>query len=415
MDLETQLKNLLAGVKSMTETAEREGRGFTAEEEATAKAKLAEIAEVKEKITKAKADNDLLDALRDTIKSDEETRDQGRGSLGERFVKSPEYTQFMKSFPGGQISDRSRVNSAPMGVKSLLTGAGDGSAGSALVRPEDSGILEALGRRELTLRSLVSVRSTSSDAIDYVQQISRENNAAPVPEAQSAEPIDGTTITDAIGGLKPEGGFVLKKETANVKTLAEWVPATRRALADVKQLRALIDQELRDDLKEKEEDQILTGDGTGENLTGILSTSGIQKQTYANGGSDIFLAARKAKRKVRTVGRSVPTGYLLNPEDWEKYDTAKGTDGHFLGGGPFGPAQGSVWGLPVIESEAVPVGTAVCADFRKAVLWDREQSQVSISDSHADFFVRNLVAILGEERVAFAVTRPSAFVQFDLA
>lgn len=413
MDLETQLKNLLVEVKTMTEKAEAENRGFTPEEETAAKAKLAEIAEVKEKITKAKADNDLLDALRETIKSDE-AHPEGKGSLGEQFVKSDEYKTFMKSFPSGTIGDRARVNSMPMGVKTLLTGTGDESVGSALVRPEDSGILELLGRRPLTLRSLISVRTTQSDAIDYVQQLSRENNAAMVPEAQSSKPIDGTTVTDAQGGLKPEGGFVLKKETTNVKTLAEWVPATRRALADVKQLRALIDQELKDDLKEKEEDQILSGDGTGENLTGILSTSGIQKQTYADGGSDIFLAARKAKRKVRTVGRSVPTGYLLNPEDWEKYDTAKASDGHYLGGGPFGAAQGSVWGLPVIESEAVPVGQGVCADFRKAILWDREQAQISISDSHADFFTRNLIAVLGEERVAFAVVRPSAFIQFDL-
>jgi HK97 family phage major capsid protein len=69
--------------------------------------------------------------------------------------------------------------------------------------------------------------------------------------------------------------------------------------------------------------------------------------------------------------------------------------------------------MPVVESEAITAGTALVGDFSKAVLWDREQASVTMTDSHADFFIRNLVAILAEERVAFAVTRPKAFVAAD--
>lgn len=37
-----------------------------------------------------------------------------------------------------------------------------------------------------------------------------------------------------------------------------------------------------------------------------------------------------------------------------------------------------------------------------------------MTDSHLDFFVRNLVAILAEMRAAFGVVQPNAFVEIDL-
>jgi len=62
----------------------------------------------------------------------------------------------------------------------------------------------------------------------------------------------------------------------------------------------------------------------------------------------------------------------------------------------------------------VPAGVALVGDFRRAVLWDREQANITITDSHDNFFIRNMVAILAEERVAFGVIRPAAFVEIDL-
>ena len=72
-------------------------------------------------------------------------------------------------------------------------------------------------------------------------------------------------------------------------------------------------------------------------------------------------------------------------------------------------------GHPRVESEAVPVGTAITAAFDRGIIWDREQATVAVSDSHADFFIRNLVAILAELRLAFGIFRPSAFCIIDLA
>ena len=73
-----------------------------------------------------------------------------------------------------------------------------------------------------------------------------------------------------------------------------------------------------------------------------------------------------------------------------------------------------MWGLPVIESEFVPEGTAFVGDFRQMVIWDREETTIRATDSHSDFFIRNMVAILGELRAAFGVLRPAAIVEIDL-
>ena len=108
---------------------------------------------------------------------------------------------------------------------------------------------------------------------------------------------------------------------------------------------------------------------------------------------------------------------MLSPTDVETVDLARenGATGKFLGAGPWALGPRTMWGVPILESEAIAAGTALVGDFSKAVLWDREQTSVTLSNSHADFFVRNLVAILAEERVAFGVTRPAAFVKTALA
>lgn len=96
-----------------------------------------------------------------------------------------------------------------------------------------------LGRKELTIRNLVSVRRTGSDTVEYVAQTAHTNAAAVVPEAtSSAAPTapasgGGALIPNAGGGYKPEGSWAFERKTAVVKTIAEWVPATKRALADV--------------------------------------------------------------------------------------------------------------------------------------------------------------------------------------
>ncbi|WP_156759993.1 phage major capsid protein [Microbacterium karelineae] len=438
MDLKEKMRAELKAARDIASKAEAENRDLTPDEIEQASTHLKAYESAKADMQKVKESDDVKSALKDIgldlgLESNDDpnsassfvTPSRGK-SLGQLFIESAQYVGFMKAHGNRAPGDRARVQSEPMGLKgifpkrkSLVTGASD-TSGGAFVNPDVTGIYEALGRPTLTIRDLISVRQTDSDTVEFVQQTSQPTAAAPTPEATTADaPTHDTTTGEPIlaagGGYKPEGSIAFKKVTAPVRTIAEWIPATKRGIADASQLRGLIDDELLADLAQTEEDQVLNGDGTGENLTGIRNTTGIQSQAYSNTVTDLdplLETTLKARTKVRTVGRAMPTAYLLNPVDWEKIQLAR------LAKNPQNEALAAgvptLHGLPVVESENIAPGVGLTGDFRKAVLWDREQASISVTDSHSDFFIRNLVAILAEERAAFGVRRPAAFVEIDL-
>jgi HK97 family phage major capsid protein len=339
-------------------------------------------------------------------------------ALSSFVLGNAEYTDWLKkAAPHGYFGEKVKIESPqiqiPGGIKALVTGTSDASAG-AFIESMRNPYLPLL-RRPLTMRDIVSIARTQSDAIEYVRQVSETNNAAMVPEATSSAVIDGSTVTAAMGGLKPESGMVFEKILTNVKTVAHWMPATKRALADAGQMQNLIDDFLRWGLEEELEDQMVLGNGTGENFEGLTNITNLTAQPW---DTNLLVTSRRAKTKVRTVGRMSPTAYLLNPYDWENIQLtradAAGTEGPFLFGGPAANEVPTLWNLPVVESESVPQGTGYVGNFKTLVLWDREQANVQVTDSHADFFVRNLVAILAEARAAFGCLRPAAIVEMDL-
>lgn len=425
-----------AAAKSARDIAEKaagENRDLSDTEQTDYTAALAKGKDLLEKYQAAKSDQEVIDAalaLADDIgpdaKGDLESQNgqipvrERAKSLGLQVTDSVEFKSMMKAFArdggGYHIPDRAKIGSDPVRVKGLFTGTSSTSAGAFVVN-ERTDIVETLGRKELKIRDLVSVRSTTSDVVEYVAQTSHTNAAAVVAEASSsaaptAPGSAGALVLDANGGYKPEGSWAYEVRSTEVKTIAEWVPATRRALADVAQLEGLINDELALDVKETEESQILNGNGSGQNFTGINSTSGVQTQTFS---TSLFDSVRKGITKLRTVGRVNPSAVVVNPADAETIDLSKDANNQYYYGGPFAISNRTLWGLPVVESETQAAGTALVGDFSKAVIWDREQTTITMTDSHADFFIRNMIAILAEERLAFAVTRPTAFVKVALA
>jgi len=407
-------------------------RDFTEEERAAITDLMGKAGDVKNQLNQLKADNRTRDAIRELgegIGVDEGKQERvtpsglvvpekGK-SLGEAFVASPEYKALLESAPGGHFTKEHRVQARPVGYgrllpnrrgeKTLVTGTSDTSAGT-WVRDDWIGFVSGmeLFQRPLTLRSLVTSGTTTSDTVEYARVTGITNNAASVAEA---------TATAGSSGTKPESAIATAKVTTPVRTIAHWIPITKRAMSDAAQVLTLIDNFLLYGLEEEVEDQMIAGDGTGENLDGLSHVSGVQTQAAAG---DLLTTLRQAKTKVRVVGRAVPNGYVMNPADVEDLDLLTDNENRFYFGGPGGSyvgatgAAGPLWNLPIVESEAIPAGTAYIGDWRKAILWDREQASITMTDSHSDFFIRNMVAILAELRVAFGVVQPSAFVKITL-
>lgn len=325
-------------------------------------------------------------------------------TIGQKFLNDPEVKAWIEKL--GPTGNGKRIDSPRVDVQSfmrtLLTGSGATSAG-AFVFPDFKPLVDQFYQRPLTVRDLITIGETGSDTVEYVRITGVTNQAAPT--AESANVTDGDT-----SGKKPESAMAFLRVTETVKTIAHWIPATNRALQDAGQLKTYIDQFLQYGIQEELEDQIINGSGSGENFTGIYNTPSRNFQAFS---SDVLATARKARTQVRINGRTIPTAYVMHPNDWESIDLLKDSQGRYYFGGPLEQGTPRLWGLPVIESEACTEGEALCGNFKLAVMWDRLQSQVSVSNSHNDFFVRNMVAILAEMRAAFGVIRAKAFTQFE--
>jgi HK97 family phage major capsid protein len=339
-------------------------------------------------------------------------------SAGEAFIESDSYANWVNRFPDGAPPVAMTTNSDPVAVRAPLAGSkfralvtsADASAGT-LVPPDFRGLLEPGLVRPLTIRDLITTLPTTSDSPEWVREVSRVSAAAPVAEATG---INTGTLTDATG-RKPEGALVFEKITVAVRTFAEWIAATKRIVADADQLRAYIDQYLVGDLGLELEDQIVAGVGTGENFTGILNVTGNIDVGPPTAGQSLVHVLRRGIREVRVQGRTAPTAIVVNPQDAETLDLLQRNNevNNFIGD-VFGAAtRPSLFRIPIVETDAVPAGTAIVGDFRKAILFDREQTNISLGTVNDDF-IKNVVRVLAEFRAGFVVVRPTAFAVCDI-
>ena len=305
----------------------------------------------------------------------------------------------------GQLPQGYRVNTQPVEVKTLIN-TGVGSFGNAIQRERMPGIDTIDFSQPLTLLNLITRSQTSSNIVEYNIHSGFTNNAGNIAEA---------TATTGVSGAKPESGLgVVATQSALVRTIAHYLPVTRQALQDVPALRTLINQALTFGMQERLESQILSGDGTGGNLLGILNTPGIGTIPFAG---DEFDTLRKGLTAVQIGGRTNPNAIVMHPDDWELLETKKNTTGDYFSGNPFrnNTFSSNIWGVPVVTNESITPGEALMGNFAFATLWESLAPVILLSDSHADFFTRNLIALLGEMRAAFGVIRPSAFKRVALA
>lgn len=433
--LRDQLETAVKELEKFADDLDAKGTPPSAEDLSNIKNRMAEIGSLKEKV-KSEADmrGEMADAkaFLNSLSGAEATKAQSESltvtglsmntagkTFGELFTESEGYSEFVGRFAkNGVIPNAVKgVQSNPFQIdsKALVTGSSSTSAGAAVRNDFYAPTTDLVGERELTVRDLVTVGSTVSDTVEYVRVTGKTNNAAPTAEATTAAPgaISGASpgpyTVAAASGVKPESGMDLEIVSTTVKTIAHWIPMTKRAAADAGQVRTLVDGFLRYGLNEELEDQMINGSGSGENFTGILQSSPL---TVGSAGTDID-AIVDAIKSVRVTGRRRPTALVIHPNDWYSagFLTAKDSQGNYLIGDPRASVEqlNTLWGLQVVTSEAVTENTALVGDFRQAVLWEREGIDVLVSDQHADFFTRNLLAILAEMRAAFGVLDPQAF------
>lgn len=283
-------------------------------------------------------------------------------------------------------------------LKTLLTGALMGQPVFLLPDLQD-GVYQQWDRVVNVMTNLITVGETDNDTVDWIRYNTLTNNAAETPEA-----VDGDKAAGAAASTAPESALGLDRTSTTVEEIKHFIPATKRQLADIGQLRTLVDQELLYGLESRLDSQILNGDGTGSNLTGILNTAGLQ--TQARGTDPAVEAVHKAFTKLVISGFQ-NLGVLLNANDWQNIRLAKDANGQYYYGPPSIAGTMQMWGYPVYLSQHLAAGTGLAADFkRSSTLWLREGASIAATDTHSDWFLKGIVAILATMRCAFGVVRP---------
>ena len=248
---------------------------------------------------------------------------------------------------------------------------------------------------ETTVGDLVLPGSTDSNVVSYYEETTFTNAAATVAE----------------GDPKPESALAFTERTDTVRKIATWIPATSEFLEDNAGIRSYIEQRLRFMVEREEEDQLLNGNGTPPNISGILDRS---IQSIGSAGSDPTSdadAIYRAITEVRVDGQAEPTALVIHPLSWSNLRIMKDDNNAYQGPGPF--AADNVerfWGLQVRVTPMIAEGTALVGAFRPhAQVFRKGGIRVLASTEHSTYFVENKVAILAEERLTLAVYRPLAF------
>lgn len=336
-----------------------------------------------------------------------------RKTLGQLFVESEGYLEAKESgaLDGRKVPDfGTTINGVSLldilEEKSLLY-TGQAGTGIDVGEPFQSitrrpGIMEIL-RPALTFLDMVPRVGTDEEQIEWVKEKTFTNNAAMIDEASA---------TSGTSGIKPQSTMDFEVDSTGVKDMAHWMAVTNKMLRNAAQIRGMINQKLLLGLDQLIEDQILNGDGTGNNLLGLLE-AGIQIR--AQGSDTMHDAIYRAITMVRVTGLSNPNLIAMNPLDWEiirltRDDSGGAGTGGYLWGSPALAGAETLWGMPVRLTHSLPAGTAVVLTTSQMTLFDRMRSKITTGLIN-DFFIRNLQVILAEAALAFVVWRPNAFCQ----
>lgn len=308
-------------------------------------------------------------------------------SIGEQLTDHDSFANLAKSGRG-----TARINvKAVTNITSLTTGTG--GVGVAIRPDRVEGVVTA-PQRQFTIRDLIMPGRTGSNAIEFVQESGFQNMAAPVAE----------------GALKPQSDLAYSLVTTTVKTIAHWFRASKQVLGDIPALQSYINGRAIYGLKYVEEAQLLAGDGTGQNLLGLIPQATAYDTARTKTGDTGIDVLSHAITQVR-VAEYRASGIVLNPNDWERLSLKKDTTGQYIWVNVTEGGVARMWRLPVVDTNAMPAGKFMVGAFDIAAqVFDREDAAVEVSTEDQDNFVKNMVTIRAEERLALCVYRPQSFV-----
>lgn len=310
-------------------------------------------------------------------------------SIGQEFADSAAF----KSFVAGETG-RARLE-----IKNTVIGEGGSPANPVdTLNPADRLPNVVPGAfRSLSLLDFIPKGVTTSNLIEYTKEDVFTNDAAETREAAA----------------KPESDITFTLVSAPVRTIAHFLKVSKQVMDDAPAVATYIDTRLRHGVLNRLQTQVVNGNGSSPNIAGILASGNSTTVTAASGDNALDFAN---KLKYAVIGAEyTPSVYMVNPADWGKIERLKrgtGDAAYVAGDGVVSYVNNgltpTLWGLPVVASNAVPAGTMICAASDAMMLWERAGVVVEAFEQDGDNVQKNLITLRAEMRGAFSVFRAAA-------
>jgi HK97 family phage major capsid protein len=301
-------------------------------------------------------------------------------SLGESFATSDEF----KAFAEG------RTSKARLEVKNTITGQSGSPAANSdtIVAPQRQVGIVAGAFRNLRIRDIMPSGTTSSNLVEYTRELAFTNAAAETAE----------------GATKPEATLTFELASAPVKTIAHWLKLSKQVMDDAPALASYVDTRLRYGVDLRIDQQLLKGNGSGQNIGGLAKAGNHTAFTPASGDNAID-SINRAIYLVAAADYNA-TAIILNPADWGAIERTKTQDDAYVFGAPQRLAP-TLWGLPVVATNTMTAGKFMVGAFDMAAqVWNRQGTVVEMSEADDTNFQKNLVTVRAEARLALAIYRP---------
>lgn len=383
-ELQAEAKGIIEAMNAGTATDEQKSR----------------ISSLAEEIKDAKSAQAGVQNLSSLVAGGDDVEEKNTAagrSLGEHFV-----TEFKSnsrvSFAGRDQGHFAATEFKAAGDPSKV----DNSEGGL---PQIDTSVVSLPRTTLTVANLLSAGSLNGDSLVYYEETAGAGKPGTVAEA----------------GKKPYVNYNFKQIREGLTKIAGLTKVTDEMMEDYGFLVSEINGSLLYDLSLAEEEQLLYGDGTSPNLTGLTVRSGVlqveaTKETLAD---KVF----SAQMQVQEASRRLVDGVVINPADYEALRLAKDGNQQYLAGGPFQGQYGvggvsmfpPLWGLTTVVTPAIKAGTVLAGAFKDATLFRKGGVRVDAANTNVDDFEHNLVTLRAEERIALKVPRPSAFAEITIS
>jgi HK97 family phage major capsid protein len=333
-------------------------------------------------------------------------------SIGEKFVESKEFKDCVTARTG--ISRKYEIGSFWLQkVDSITSIRNAGTLGTAtdLTNPQRLSGITGTPNVPLTIRALLPVGRTQNNMIEFVKENVFTNNAGP-----QFSPVSPTANSVYEGALKNKSNITFTLVQRPVSTIAHYMKASRQIIDDAPMLQSEINNRLLYGLALEEEEQLLLGDGNNGNQLGIIPQATAYDTNLNVSGDTKIDKIRHALLQV-TLSKYLPTAIVLAPKDWHDIELTKTEEGGankgaYLLSNPAMATDPRLWGYRVVPSLSMTAGDFLVGNFATgAQIFDRMNATVEVARQNEDDFVRNMISILAEERLALAVYNGASFVE----